>query len=99
MIQDEGQRREIEQNPDAHRAVQLSNDEPPTHPAADSGLFARRTFYLLPHDRPNRPDDPECPYRVGSPLEAVDPRTVAAGKAGSKTPRSQATGEILPARS
>jgi hypothetical protein len=68
-------------------------------PSAGSGLFARRTFYLLPHDRPNRPDDPECPYRVGSPLEAVDPRTIEAGKAGSKTPRSQATGEIVPARS
>ncbi|WP_344646371.1 DUF6009 family protein, partial [Streptomyces durmitorensis] len=43
--------------------------------------------------------DPECPYRVGSPLEAIDPRTVQAGKTGTKTPRSQATGEIAPARS
>ncbi|WP_226599095.1 DUF6009 family protein [Streptomyces violascens] len=51
-----------------------------------SNLFARRVFYLLPHDRPNRPDDPECPYNVGSPLEAVDPRTIAPGKTGAKTP-------------
>ncbi|WP_406111668.1 hypothetical protein [Streptomyces sp. NBC_01003] len=27
----------------------------------------------MPHDRPNCPDDPECPYTVGSPLEAIDP--------------------------
>ncbi|MFF1699981.1 DUF6009 family protein [Streptomyces sp. NPDC058257] len=81
------------------RLIGYSNLTPGAPRSADSGLFARRTFYLLPHDRPNRPDDPECPYRVGSPLEAVDPRTVEAGRAGSKTPRSQATGEIVPARS
>ncbi|WP_267883673.1 DUF6009 family protein [Streptomyces sp. NRRL S-920] len=81
------------------RMIGYSNLTPDAPRSADSGLFARRTFYLLPHDRPNRPDDPECPYRVGSPLEAVDPRTVAAGKAGSKPPRSQATGEIVPTRS
>jgi hypothetical protein len=63
----------------------------------DSGLFARRTFYLLPHDRPNRPDDPECPYRVGAPLEAVDPRTIDVGTVGLKTERSQGTAKVVPA--
>ncbi|MFI7386499.1 DUF6009 family protein [Streptomyces sp. NPDC049813] len=52
----------------------------------DSGLFERRTFFLLPHDRPN---DPAGPYEVGAPGEAVDPRTVAPGRVGLKTPRSQ----------
>ncbi|MFE4873844.1 DUF6009 family protein [Streptomyces sp. NPDC056682] len=59
-----------------------------------SNLFARRVFYLLPHDRPNQPDDPDCPYKVGSPLEAVDPRTIEPGKTGTKTTRSQGTAEI-----
>ncbi|MGW0851740.1 DUF6009 family protein [Streptomyces sp. NPDC002624] len=65
----------------------------------DSGLFVRRTFFLLPHDRPNQPGDPNGPYAVGSPLEAVDPRTIDVGKAGAKTPRSQATAEIQAASS
>lgn len=52
----------------------------------DSGLFARRTFFLLPHDRPN---DPSGPYRVGAPGEAIDPRTIEPGRVGVKTPRSQ----------
>ena len=81
------------------RLIGYSNLGPKAPRSADSGLFARRTFYLLPHDRPNRPDDPECPYKVGSPLEAVDPRTVAPGKVGEKTTRSQGTAEIVPAAS
>ncbi|MFG2503297.1 DUF6009 family protein [Streptomyces sp. NPDC048441] len=80
------------------RLIGYSNLAPTAPRSADSGLFARRTFYLLPHDRPNRPNDPACPYRVGSPLEAVDPRTVGAGKVGVKTPRSQATADVVPAR-
>ncbi|MDH6193270.1 hypothetical protein M2168_006388 [Streptomyces sp. CZ24] len=52
----------------------------------DSGLFQRRTFFLLPHDRP---DDPEGPYEVGAPGEAVDPRTLQPKRVGEKTPRSQ----------
>jgi hypothetical protein len=81
------------------RLIGFSNLAPKAPRSADSGLFTRRTFYLLPHDRPNRPDDPECPYNVGSPLEAVDPRTVAPGKVGEKTARSQGTEEIVPAAS
>ncbi|WP_415954473.1 DUF6009 family protein [Streptomyces sp. KLOTTS4A1] len=81
------------------RLIGYSNLAPKAPRSADSGLFARRTFYLLPHDRPNRPDDPECPYRVGSPLEAVDPRTIDAGVVGAKTTRSQGTEEIVPSAS
>ncbi|NJQ13466.1 DUF6009 family protein [Streptomyces bohaiensis] len=57
----------------------------------DSGLYQRRTFFLLPHDRPN---DPDGIYKAGAPGEAVDPRTIEAGRVGAKTPRSQ--GEIEP---
>lgn len=52
----------------------------------DSGLFARRAFFLLPHDRDQQP---QGPYAVGAPGEAVDPRTIEAGRVGAKTPRSQ----------
>jgi hypothetical protein len=64
----------------------------------DSGLFARRTFFLLPHDRDS---DPTGDYQVGAPGEAVDPRTIEPGKVGAKTPRSQKgrTTEIAPAGS
>ncbi|MCX4775242.1 DUF6009 family protein (plasmid) [Streptomyces sp. NBC_01260] len=79
------------------RLIGYSNLVPKAPRRVDSGLFARRTFYLLPHDRPNRPDDPECPYSVGSPLEAVDPSTVAPGKVGAKTARSQGTSQTVPA--
>ncbi|MER7111142.1 DUF6009 family protein [Streptomyces sp. NPDC000229] len=64
----------------------------------DSGLFQRRTFFLLPHDRPN---DPEGLYKEGAPGEAVDPRTIQPRKVGEKTPRSQGErkAEIVPAPS
>ncbi|MEU2282513.1 DUF6009 family protein [Streptomyces sp. NPDC013178] len=52
----------------------------------DSGVFRRRVFFLLPHDRDSQPDGL---YRDGAPGEAIDPRTVAPGRAGEKTPRSQ----------
>jgi hypothetical protein len=52
----------------------------------DSGLYRRRVFFLLPHDRDSFP---EGLYREGAPGEAVDPRTVGPKKPGSKTPRSQ----------
>lgn len=52
----------------------------------DSGLYRRRVFFLLPHDRDT---EPEGVYRQGAPGEAVDPRTVEAKRVGEKTPRSQ----------
>ncbi|WP_256105970.1 DUF6009 family protein [Streptomyces sp. ODS05-4] len=55
-------------------------------PNLDSGLYQRRTFFLLPHDRPN---DPEGLYKAGAPGEAVDPRTIEPTRVGEKTPRSQ----------
>lgn len=55
-------------------------------PDPDSGLYKRRVFFLLPHDRDSLPDGL---YREGAPGEAVDPHTVAPRKPGAKTPRSQ----------
>ncbi|MET9497398.1 DUF6009 family protein [Streptomyces sp. NPDC006552] len=78
------------------RLIGYTNLGPKAPRSAHSGLFARRTFYLLPHDRPNQPDDPDGPYKVGSPLEAIDPCTVEPGKVGRKTERSQRTAEIMP---
>ncbi|MGW7823514.1 DUF6009 family protein [Streptomyces puniciscabiei] len=52
----------------------------------DSGLYRRRVFFLLPHDRDSLP---EGLYREGAPGEAVDPRTIEPRKPGRKTPRSQ----------
>ncbi|MFJ2478220.1 DUF6009 family protein [Streptomyces sp. NPDC087659] len=55
-------------------------------PDPDSGLYKRRVFYLLPHDRDSSPNGV---YREGAPGEAVDPRTIEPTKPGAKTPRSQ----------
>ncbi|MER5201485.1 DUF6009 family protein [Streptomyces sp. NPDC002755] len=55
----------------------------------DSGLFTRRTFFLLPHDRDSQPTGD---YEVGAPGEAVDPLTIRPGKTGAKTARSQRGG-------
>ncbi|MFG2630768.1 DUF6009 family protein [Streptomyces sp. NPDC048473] len=52
----------------------------------DSGLYRRRVFFLLPHDRDTVP---QGVYRQGAPGEAVDPRTVEPKRVGAKTPRSQ----------
>ncbi|MEW2064919.1 DUF6009 family protein [Streptomyces sp. NPDC007002] len=52
----------------------------------DSGLYRRRVFFLLPHDRDS---DPHGVYRQGAPGEAVDPRTIEPNRVGEKTPRSQ----------
>ncbi|MEU6392944.1 MULTISPECIES: DUF6009 family protein [unclassified Streptomyces] len=81
------------------RLIGYTNLTPRAPRSSDSGLFARRTFYLLPHDRPNCPEDPDCPYIVGAPLEAVDPSTIEPGKVGEKTARSQGTADIVPAGS
>jgi Family of unknown function (DUF6009) len=55
-------------------------------PDPDSGLYRRRVFFLLPHDRDT---DPLGLYKEGAPGEAVDPRTVGPRRVGEKTPRSQ----------
>jgi hypothetical protein len=52
----------------------------------DSGLYKRRVFFLLPHDRDTAPGGL---YQEGAPGEAVDPRTIAPRRVGEKTPRSQ----------
>lgn len=52
----------------------------------DSGLYRRRVFFLLPHDRDH---EPEGIYAAGAPGEAVDPRTVQPRSVGQKTARSQ----------
>lgn len=51
-----------------------------------SGTFRRRVLWLLPHDRDTAPDGL---YSTGAPVEAVDPRTIAAGVKGYKTERSE----------
>ncbi|HWU11103.1 MAG TPA: DUF6009 family protein [Streptomyces sp.] len=51
-----------------------------------SGTFRRRVFWLLPHDRDSNPDGL---YATGAPSESVDPRTLARGKKGYKTERSE----------
>ncbi|MFI7386435.1 DUF6009 family protein [Streptomyces sp. NPDC049813] len=51
-----------------------------------SGTFLRRVFWLLPHDRDQRPDGL---YASAAPSEAVDPRTLGAGTKGYKTERSE----------
>jgi hypothetical protein len=68
------------------RLVGYTNLAPGAERDPDSGLFARRTFFLLPHDRDS---DPTGDYEVGAPGEAVDPSTIKPGKTGAKTPRSQ----------
>ncbi|MFD4577889.1 DUF6009 family protein [Streptomyces sp. NPDC058417] len=70
----------------AGRLVGYAELDKAAEASPDSGLFQRRTFFLLPHDRP---DEPEGLYREGAPGEAVDPRTVRPRCVGAKTPRSQ----------
>ncbi|MFF8430575.1 DUF6009 family protein [Streptomyces sp. NPDC016566] len=55
-------------------------------PDPDSGLYRRRVFFLLPHDRDSQPHGP---YAVGAPGEAIDPRTIEPRNPGAKTDRSQ----------
>ena len=45
------------------------------------GCFYRRVFWVKPYDRS---EDPNGVYAHGSPIEAVDPSTVAAGVAGTR---------------
>lgn len=68
------------------RMVGYSELDEAAEPDPDSGLYKRRVFFLLPHDRDT---DPGGLYHEGAPGEAVDPRTVGPRKVGAKTPRSQ----------
>ncbi|MEV6012688.1 DUF6009 family protein [Streptomyces sp. NPDC051976] len=54
----------------------------------DSGLFQRRTFFLLPH---GRPQGPHGLYQTGAPDEAVAPRTIQPRRVGEETPAPRAT--------
>ncbi|GHH57786.1 DUF6009 family protein [Streptomyces candidus] len=78
------------------RLIGYANLSPEAQAAFGSGLFTRRTFFLLPHDRSN---EPHGEYEVGAPLEAVDPATIEPGTPGRKTPRSQNSVAITPAGS
>ncbi|MBQ1099201.1 transcription factor [Streptomyces sp. b94] len=68
---------------------------PEAKPSRSSGTFRRRVFWLLPHDRDS---EPEGLYATGAPTEAVDPRTLAAGRKGRKTERSEGAPPSAPAR-
>lgn len=68
------------------RMVGYAQLDDQAEPDPDSGLYKRRVFFLLPHDRDSLPDGL---YREGAPGEAVDPRTIEPRKPGAKTPRSQ----------
>lgn len=68
------------------RMVGFTELDDEAEPDPDSGLYKRRVFFLLPHDRDSLP---EGLYREGAPGEAVDPRTIEPKKPGAKTPRSQ----------
>jgi hypothetical protein len=59
---------------------------PDAKPSRSSGTFRRRVFWLLPHDRDAVPDGL---YTRGAPAEAVDPRTLAPGRRGRRTRRSE----------
>jgi Family of unknown function (DUF6009) len=68
------------------RMVGYSELDETAEPDPDSGLYKRRVFFLLPHDRDT---DPLGLYKEGAPGEAVDPSTVGPRRVGEKTPRSQ----------
>jgi hypothetical protein len=59
---------------------------PDAKPSRSSGTFRRRVFWLLPHDRDT---EPEGLYATGAPAEAVDARSLAPGRKGRKTERSE----------
>jgi hypothetical protein len=52
---------------------------------AKRGLYKRRYFWLNSNDRYYKPDGI---YKTGCPSEAVDPRTIRAGKPGEQTSRA-----------
>lgn len=60
----------------------LKPDTKPEHP----GMFHRRVFWLMSHDRNGSEGTVYSPS--GAPSEAVDPRTVAPGVPGQMTDRA-----------
>lgn len=68
------------------RMVGYAQLGPGAKPSRSSGTFRRRVFWLLPHDRDTEPDGL---YATGAPAEAVDARTLAPGRKGLKTERSE----------
>ncbi len=68
------------------RMVGYARLDDSAEPDPDSGLYRRRVFFLLPHDRDSLP---QGLYKEGAPGEAVDPRTIEPKKPGTKTERSQ----------
>ncbi|MEU6053184.1 DUF6009 family protein [Streptomyces xanthochromogenes] len=68
------------------RMVGYTELDPHAEADPDSGLYRRRVFFLLPHDRDT---EPHGVYQTGAPGEAIDPRTLEPQRAGEKTPRSQ----------
>ncbi|MFI7630294.1 DUF6009 family protein [Microbispora rosea] len=53
--------------------------------SGSNGCFNRRVFWVSEDDRSERPDGI---YQTGTPVEAVDPRTVSPGVWGEMTERA-----------
>lgn len=68
------------------RLLGYANLQPGTPSSRFSGLFDRRIFWLLPHDR-GEPTSAGL-YSVHAPLEAVDPRTIRPRQPGRLTDRA-----------
>ncbi|MFF4402689.1 DUF6009 family protein [Streptomyces sp. NPDC001480] len=88
-------RQAIDKTPRRHNKPRYARDgrmigyavlDDQAEPDPDSGLYRRRVFFLLPHDRDSQPNGP---YAVGAPGEAVDPSTIHPKNPGAKTDRSQ----------
>ncbi|MGW1871415.1 DUF6009 family protein [Streptomyces mauvecolor] len=69
------------------RMVGYTELDPHAEADPDSGLYRRRVFFLLPHDRDT---EPHGVYQVGAPRRSHrPPRTLEPRRVGEKTPRSQ----------
>jgi hypothetical protein len=67
-----------------HRIVGFSVLSTKAPNSIGPGYFARRIFWLAPHDR----DSVGTTYRTGAPMEACDPRTAHPGVPGELTERA-----------
>jgi hypothetical protein len=70
----------------AGRVVGYATLRPGARRAWPGDFYERRVFWLNDHDRDRRPDGV---YRTGTPVEAVDPRTVFPGVPGRLTERAR----------